>query len=229
MKKQLIALAIVIMAGFSAKAQDCFQYFPQKEGTVMESKHYDKKDKETATSTLTILKKTEKGSEQRIDVKMESTSPQSDSVFTQEYAYICKDGKFYVDMSAYLGNQLAAYQNMSMEVDADNLEIPTNPKEGQQLPGGTVKAKITNQGMPLMTITVTITDRKVEKWETIKTPAGEFKCFKIIQKSESKIGFIKVKASSAEWIAEGTGVVRSEAYDKKGKLVSYTVLSKLTK
>lgn len=229
MKKSILIITVLLFAGLQGFTQDCFKYLPTEEGTKMETKHYDKKDRETATSTLTILKQTATGDEEKIDVKLESTSPEMDSVITNEYAYICKDGKLYVDMNPYFGNQLDAYQNMEIELDGDRLELPSNPVAGQKLPGGTVVAKVTNQGMPVMNISVSISNRRVEKVETIKTPAGEFKCFMIKQDAITKLGFIKVHSSSAEWIAEGAGIVRSESYNKKGKLVSYSVLNSISK
>ncbi len=230
MKKTIITSFILIFAiNIVANAQDCFKYFPQKEGTKMETKHYDKKDKETSISVLTILKKTNNAGEQRIDLRVESFSKEMDSIPANEFAYICKNGKTYVDMTSYMGAQLSQYQAMEMEVDAGELELPTNPKAGQTLPDGNVTVAIKNNGIQIMKISMKIFDRKVEKLENLTTPAGTFKCFKLTQSSETKILFMKVKGSTAEWYAEGIGVVRSESYDKKGKLVSYSVLNKITK
>ena len=39
----------------------------------------------------------------------------------------------------------------------------------------------------------------------------------------------KVKMSGIEWIAKNIGVVKSESYNKKGKLESSTLLTKITK
>lgn len=229
MKKIILtSLSFILSFTLTVNAQDCFKYLPGA-GTSLETKHYDAKDKETGVSTLTILKRSHVDGGEKLDVRMESTSQETDSVFTTEYSYLCKNGKLYVDMSSYLGSKLDAYKGMQIEVDAENLELPTNPKAGQELPGGTVVASITNNGMPMGKVSVLIKDRKVEKLETIKTPAGSFDCFKIVQKTETKILFMKVKGSSAEWISEGAGVVKSESYNKKGKLVSYSVLSKISK
>lgn len=227
-RKTAFITAMLLIVSIAMQAQDCFKYFPQKEGTVMKTKHYDKKDKETGESAITILKKTSSGNRQQIDVKFESTSKTTDSAFVGEYAYICEDGKVYVEMKSYLGNQLAAYQGMDIEIDGDNIEMPSNPAAGQELSGGEVIATVRNQGIPMMKISLDISNRKVEKKEMIKTPAGTFECFKITQDTQSKIGFIKVKGSSAEWFAEGIGVVRSESYDKRGKLVSYSVLNEIS-
>lgn len=230
MKKAIITFFVLIFAlNIVANAQDCFKYFPQSEGTKMETKNYDKKDKETSTSVLTILKKTSNAGEQRIDLRIESFSKEMDSIPASEFAYICKNGKTYVDMTSYLGGEMSKYEGMDMEIDAGDLELPTNPKAGQKLPDGNVVVTVSNSGMPIMKISMKIFDRKVEKLEKITTPAGTFDCFKLVQSSETKIAFIKIKGSSAEWYSKGLGIIRSESYDKKGKLISYSVLNKVTK
>ncbi len=230
MKKNFFTLLIaVLVLSITANAQDCFKFMPQKEGSVMKIKNFDKDKRETGTSTLTILKRTKNGNQEQLDVQMESKDAKTDSIYKMDFSYICKDGKMYVDMKSYLGNQLASYQGMEMQVDAGELEIPTDPKAGQVLPGGTVQVSIMKQGFAFMKIGVTVSNRKIEKIEKITTDAGTFECFKITQDTESKIGFVKVKGSSAEWISDGAGVVRSENYDKKGNLVSYSVLVELKK
>lgn len=223
MKKNVFTLFFAIFAlTMTTKAQDCFKFMPQKEGTVLETTQFDAKKHKTGVSSLTILTRTST----QLNVQLESKDAKTDSVYKVEFAYICKDGKMYVDMKSYLGNQLANYPNGNITVvDAGELEIPSDPKEGQELPGGTVLVSIMQQGISIMKIGVTVSNRKIEKLETIKTDAGDFECFKITQDTESKMGFIKVKGSSAEWISDGVGVVRSESYDKRGDLVSYSVLT----
>lgn len=221
-------IAFLVSLTVNLQAQDCFRFLPA-EGTVSETTHYDNKDKVSSITKATVLKREEVADEQRVDMRTESQPAEQDTVITHEFSYTCKDGKMYVDMGTLLNDQLTPYQNMQIEVSGDQLELPTQLSAGQELPGGTVVAKVTNNGMPIMTISVTVSNRKVDKQETIKTPAGEFDCYKITQDTESKVGFIKVKGSSAEWYAEGVGVVRSEGYNKKGKLLSYSLLTKLTR
>ncbi len=229
MRKNVLSILLFFLAlATSISAQDCFKYLPA-EGTSLETKSYDEKGKEKSTTEFTIIKKSKENGGERLDVRLKSKSAETDSVFVSEYYYLCKDGKMYVDMTSLLEDRLAPYEGMQVEVDAGKLEYPTNPKAGQQLPGGTVVAKITNSGIPISKIAIKILERKVEKLETVKTPAGTFDCFKIVQKSETKIMFMKVKTSSAEWIAEGIGVVKSESYNKRGKLLASSILSKITK
>jgi hypothetical protein len=48
--------------------------------------------------------------------------------------------------------------------------------------------------------------------------------FKITYDMETVTKIIKVKSSSVEWIADGVGVVKTESYNKKGKLTSLFII-----
>lgn len=78
---------------------------------------------------------------------------------------------------------------------------------------------------------VLISDRKVEGKETINTPAGTYQCFKISYKMSidtSMLGInIPINFRGIDFIAEKEGIVRSESYNKNGKLMAYTLLSKV--
>ena len=228
--KILLFVLLIFLINTSVKSQDCFKYFPQKEGTSQERKEYDKKDKLTGTTVQTVMKKSVTDSTQQIDIKIESDSPDSDSTYTSKYSIICENGKMYIDMTSYLSDEtLAPYEGLDMEIDADKIDFPSNPKVGQELTNGSVKATVKNEGMTMLTLNITITNRKVAAIEKITTEAGTFDCVKITYDAATTIGIFTVKTQSAEWFSEGVGLVRNETYNKKGKLSSYSVLTKITK
>lgn len=228
-KNVLLTLLVSVMLFSIAKSQDCFKYFPQKEGQKLEVTHYDKKDKVTSKTIQMVVKKSKVDGNEQIDMKQEVIPENSDSVFVNEYSIVCDGDKIYVDMENYLSQeQMSPYQQMDVEIDAENLDIPMNPKAGQKLSDGKVVAKAQNDmGVTMVTISVEVSNRKVEKFETVKTPAGTFECFKVTQDILSKVGFIKVRSKSAEWYAPKYGIVKSEAYNKRGKLTGYSVLTKI--
>jgi hypothetical protein len=81
-------------------------------------------------------------------------------------------------------------------------------------------------GMSLIKLNMNITDRSVVTSEVVKTPAGSFDCMKIVQ-TTSMDGLGKSTYESASWYAKGVGMVRTENYDKKGELDTYTELTSL--
>ena len=75
-----------------------------------------------------------------------------------------------------------------------------------------------------MRLTINITNRKVVGVESVTVPAGTFECFKITYDMETKLGF-KASSSAVQWLNKGAGSVKTESYDKKGKLLGTTVLN----
>ena len=80
------------------------------------------------------------------------------------------------------------------------------------------------RGIINIKIAINITDRTVEALEDITVPAGIFEAYKINSKMSAKASIINKTSTSSEWLVKGIGMVKSESYDKKGELESYTEL-----
>ena len=63
--------------------------------------------------------------------------------------------------------------------------------------------------------------------ESVTTPAGTFYCYKINHETSSKDMLQTVTSKSASWIVEGVGTVKSESYDRRGRLLGSTELVSL--
>jgi len=117
------------------------------------------------------------------------------------------------------------YKSFETKVETENVTIPTNAKPGDVLPDGKVVATIITPGMPI-TITVNLTNRKVEANETITTPAGTFNCLKITYDFSLKM-LLTLRGKAAQWYADGVGLVKTENYNKKGKLTGFSQVTKI--
>ena len=231
MKKSIfILLAAFFMLGISNLfSQECVFYSPVEKGTVLKHSNYDKKDKLTGTTTQTVIDNYVEEGTQVIKLRNEYQGVDMDSVFMTELELKCKDGKYYVDMESYIGEStLTPYSDMETTFEVENMTIPAEMKVGETLDNGKVTVTISNNGMKIMTISVNISNRKVEAKEDITTQAGTFECYKISYDISTKM-LITIKASTVEWYAKNVGVVRSESYNKKGKLTGYTVLTEFQK
>jgi len=109
-----------------------------------------------------------------------------------------------------------------MEFEA--VTIPEDFEVGQYLDDGGIDMTI--NGPKKMSISVKIQDRKVMAKENIEVATGKYEAYKInsIIKMDA---MITRESKSVEWVAKEVGVVRSEQYDKKGNLSSYTVLTEI--
>ena len=88
---------------------------------------------------------------------------------------------------------------------------------------------ISSNGMKMFTMNFKITERKVEAQESITTAAGTFECYKLSQKTNTKISFMDKTYTSIAWYAPEIGSVRSETYSESGKLEGYRVLTNISR
>ncbi len=228
MKQTLLIGLLFILTLSSAKAQDCFKYFPSKKGTSLEYTSYDKKDKVTGVSVRTVLDKRTSGDSVIVDYQVKTTPTDADTTIVSEFSMSCVDDKLYVNMGSSVSSSMyAAYPGMTLKVSGTDLDMPTNPTVGQALDNGSMTVQILNNGTSIMTIKSDVTNRKVAAVETITIPAGTFKTFKITYDIKVSMGFMTSTGSVAEWYTEKYGIIKSENYDKRGKLDTYEVLSKI--
>ena len=162
-------------------------------------------------------------------IKGETLDQEEQIIGTIEYQVKCEDGKYFISMNSFLNPaQMNAYEDMQVKVDGDFLELPSNLTAGTNLKDATVNLNAQSEGVEIMNLSILIYERKVEKIESITTPAGTFECSKLVYNIESQMGRdipIVIKSSGVEWIAKDTGMVRSEQYDEQQNLVSYSVLT----
>lgn len=118
---------------------------------------------------------------------------------------------------------------MDVTIEADNLTYPSVLKVGEKLDDGQLVMKVKTDGMTIATITLTVHNRKVEAKESITTDAGTFSCYKISYDITNKVGFITTNLSVIEWMAHGVGLVKSETYNRRGRLTGYSKLTSLNR
>ena len=223
-------LTILFFTSYIVSAQDCIFYYPDIEGAQVELTHYDNKDKITGQSEQEVIAIEKEGSNVRAIIRNKYFDQKDEFVFENEMEVNCKDGVFYIDMDNYLNEQaLAGFKDMEMEIKGDNLQFPPGMKVGDILNDGTVTLSFSTPGMSMMNMSTTIKNRKVEAIENITTPAGTFKCYKISYDIETDTFMKKVTSKAIQWYSENVGLVRTESYNKNGKLDSYSVLTGLKK
>jgi hypothetical protein len=197
-------------------------------GSVLTYHDFDKKGKMTGSQTLEITNIVTSGTETKIDIHSIFMDKKGESTYESDFTYTCSGDVFKVSMESQIsGQQMEAYKNMEVEVDAGDLEFPSAMEAGTTLDDAHLKMKITSEGIQVMTMDIDIVERKVETIENMTTDAGTFECFKVSSKSKTKMAFMNIEAGSIEWFAPNVGVVRSESYDKKGNLQGYRVLASL--
>lgn len=217
---------LTIHLGYSQT--NCKPYVPTEKGTIWEITNYSAKGKASGKIVYELLDKIENGNDVTFKIKTVTYDKKEEEIYTNTFEAKCIDGKFDFDMAFKMdGGALRAYENMDVQVDASKFEIPSfNAAAGTKLDDGSLEIKVGTGDIAMFKMTILVTDRIVEAIEEISTPAGKFNCIVLSQKISTKM-MIRVQGSSKEWYAENIGMVRSESYNKKGKLMGYSELTKL--
>ncbi len=222
MKKLFImaALFLVSSTGYS----QCNQYYKLKKGTSWAITSYNAKGKLEGKMTQNVVEYKETSSGFEAELQMVFTDDKGEEVMNNTTTLTCKDGVVYFDVNDLVPQaQMEAMQNFEISMEGNGMEIPANLKAGQQLKDAHVIMHIDASPMK-MTFKIDVTDRKVVAEENLHTPAGDFNCFKLSQKTSMKtMGTIETK--SIEWYAKEVGMVKSESYNKKGKMMGYSILT----
>jgi len=231
MKKYQLILCLMLVAmvtGFVSYSQDC-GYYPVKKGAIMGYQSLDAKGKVTGTTRVTMLDVKQTGDAYLYQVKAEAWDDKDKPQPTREYGMKCENGQFSVDMQSLIDpKSLEGFKDMEINFTGTDISYPSSLSAGQVLPDANVTIGAASGGIALMKMTINITNRIAVGPETVTVPAGTFDCYKITYDVETKFG-IKVSAKATEWLNKGAGTVKTETYDKKGKLMGSTVLKELNR
>lgn len=213
--------------GIHLYAQDCEPFFPVKTGAVIEMTHYKPDGKAESRTVSEILEKTDIAGGMSMKVKGTYYDKKNKKVMENTYEVKCENGIFYMDMRNFMpaeNNQM--FENMDASVETNYLEFPNNLEVGQTLPDGSLTIGMNSNGMALFNMTINITNRKVEALETITTSAGTFECYKMSEQTEMKT-LMSITTKTVTWYAKNVGAIRTETYNKNGKLTGYSELTSI--
>lgn len=196
----------------------------------MEYTMLDKKGKEEQRMVhrIAAVDNTQDGLAITVETKIDELG--GDENFEGNYTVLCQEGVLKMDVTSFLPPEMKSSfeQSMDVEIEGNGLEIPPSLEAGQTLPDATTIIKMKTGGFNLMNMTFTQENRKVVSQETVETPSGTYQAHKLTYEMNIKT-IMKKSYQVSEWYAEGIGVVKSETYNKKGKLQSSMVLSALEK
>ncbi len=208
--------------GFSQNS--CSMYYPFEEGTTFQITGYDKKGKTESVVDYSIKEVT--GNSATINTKI--SDEKGKEITTTNYNITCENNTISIDFKSLMNpDMFAQYKDMELDFEGTNIELPNDLSVGKDLKDANMVMTMKMGGIN-MNMTMNLVDRKVEGKESISTPAGTFDCYVITYTTEIKMG-LKSMFKNKEWIAEGVGMVKSENYNKNGKLMGYSELTQISK
>ena len=219
-----LLVGIILFSSFRS-GNTCESFFPNKIGTKWELTSYDAKDKvaSVSKSELAAIKDIADGLEATINIEVIDNKGKSMS--KGDVTMKCTAESFYMDMSNMFPSDMAAVEGVEMEISNSFMEFPSNPFAGQTLADVESTMTMKMNGVVLMTMTMKTTNRKIEGYESITTPAGTYNCMKYSSDTEVKSAMFTNKSHSIMWMAKNVGTVKMESYDDKGKVESKMLLT----
>ena len=231
----LLALLVALSVPAPVVAQsDCDAFVLLQNNASYELLTFDKKDKQTGCVAHKV--KNVNRNNGQIEATVQSrVYDNKDMLATEgEFTIGCDGGNTWFDMRSMVSPEMMeAYKNMEVSMQGDKMMYPTNLQVGQQLENGTITVEVKDKssGNVLSTMVMSVIDRKVESKENISVPAGSYDSYKISQSTEMENRAMGIKMpgmriQTVEYYVPKLGMVRFETY-RNGKLISYSVLSKV--
>lgn len=229
MKKNIYFLLFTfLLSGFVSAQELCTSYLPA-EGTKLTYANFNKKGKPTTTTFTEVVSVKEKDGITIFKVHQLISDGKEKNDMENNFEYQCDGEKFIIDMKSMLNaEQMQSFQGGKIIAEVDNMYIPKNLEAGMELNDGHIKMTVYVDPITT-TITARAFYRKVIAKEEVTTAAGTFQAWKIDGNIETKFAFMRMAIRVIEWYAEDVGIVRSETYDTKERLVGTTELQKIEK
>jgi hypothetical protein len=129
------------------------------------------------------------------------------------------DGMAYVNFDA-----LRSFRDRKTAYEAVPLAWPNQPTAGSELPPGGVTVKVSSSMVDIASVSTTLRNRRVlDGPKPVTTPAGTFSCYQVeAEREEATVPrpdmALRTMLRQVDFYAPNVGIVRTELYDKKGKL-----------
>ena len=235
-------IAFVLSWGMNAYAQDKVFFAPDPETARWSYLEMDGNGVTTTTMVYYVDSMTGDAVNGSAKVKFESTGKQTSEETMGSFIYYkFKDGEFTIDMNAFFEADVLG-ELIDAAAGAEDIGAS---EEDKKKAIEEVKKLIEVRGIPrypvigalpdyefvfkfsFVSMSVKGTERKISGKEKLTTPAGTFDCFIMEETVTTKAMMQKEVEKTVSWYAYGVGLVKENTYDKKGKLVSTTLLNSI--
>lgn len=229
MKKTVFFFGLILITSLFVKAQECSQYYPMIEGATLQYTNFNKKGKSEGVASYMVTNVSTTGDVTSATMAIDLKDEKGKEIYKTDYSFTCSGNMVTVDYKSLVPSSMfEQYEGMEMDISGTDLELPNDLSVGQQLSDANVTIKISMSGINMNT-TVDLINRKVEKKESVTTPAGTFECYVIYSDNKMKAMMVKQTFPSRVWFAEGVGMIKQESFSKNGKSIGTTVLTSYSK
>ncbi|WP_019949328.1 TapB family protein [Hymenobacter aerophilus] len=152
-------------------------------------------------------------------------------VYLRDLTFRCRQDTAFTDGLDQLNpTQLSSFQDRILTYSPLPLSWPNQPTIGSELPGGGMTVDVRSSAVHIANVYSMVGKRRVTGRQTITTPAGTFECYKVEAELETgTVARADLKLTSAvrvvDYYAPAVGLVKSERYDKRGRLEQVRLLT----
>jgi hypothetical protein len=229
--KNTLFLFLLLFSFSQLAAQDCKNdFFFYTKGMKYNLDHYDKKGQLSSSTKSEVLELRKAGDSLVAKVQFQALDAKGKTLTQGVSQFACLNGVLIFDLRSMAANEQAAagFKDASMELRGTALQFPAKLSVGQTLNDGDVSMIFKSGSIQLMKMSTLIKNRKVEALESVTVKAGTYQAYKITYEMEFK-SIISRQMKVVQWMAPSVGMVKSENYDKAGKLESWSELSSIGK
>jgi hypothetical protein len=150
----------------------------------------------------------------------------------QDLTFRCRQDTSFTDGTSELETaRLKSFRDRIFTYEPVPLAWPNQPTVGSELPSGGITVQVSSSAVDIAKVYSTVQKRKIVSGpEPVTTPAGTFQCYKVESEHESATApradvVMRNVQRVVDYYAPNIGVVRTEVYDKKGKLAEVRLLA----
>jgi len=223
------------------KAEGCAHPFGLREGQNLEYQLLDPKGKMVGTvryrvvkiSTDTTGKKKKRVATTKVRLKSGLYDLANRVLQQQDLSYTCRNDTTYTDGLGEINYEgLKSFRDRLLAYQGTPLAWPNQPAAGALLPAGGVVVQVSSPSVAIAKVKTTVSRRKILAGPgAVTVPAGTFSCYPVESQRELATAaradlVLKNAGREVDYYAPTIGIVKTEYYDKGGKLTQTRVLSK---
>ena len=232
--KNLLLMGVMLIATSAVAQENCTFFFPNQEGQQVTRNCYTANGKLSSILVYRVDQVYDYPSGTEAIASYTFSNAAGKLINSGLMVARCNDGDFSMSMNGATTFP-AAMDMMNTDVYMigdlmnypDAMSDPTDPDDDNEFDDATIR--LYQKGNKNNRAEITLSDRRFVATESVDTPAGPFYCTKIKYDIDIWTPKGKIEGYGYEWYAPNIGIVRSEQYNKKNELQSYSVLEKIKK
>lgn len=232
MNRLLHFLLVSLLTLTGTQAQDCLG-IALKPGMHFDLSTFSGKDKPTGKIIYQVKDVRKEGGSTVMTMTAQFEDEKGKQQAPYDIKYTCTGDELTADLSGMAQSmQNTAMKDAVMNLKANQLVYPGKLSVGQKLADGRMEVDFVNNGSTMMAMNMTLSNRQVESQQPLTTPAGSFDTYKVASDMsfENRMMGIPIRGTMRIVSYRATNQlidIKSETYNKSGKLMGYTLLTKV--